>query len=169
MATTTSNDIIDIIIDLIKKNIPTDRYKSIWYGDPLNIPNRLYPALTVFVTPISTSLGRTQNDRENQIVVIKQLIDKRMIIKDNQWEVFGLRLLRDWLFKKGTDGKYADGTLYKLLRENHSLIDSSGNQRIQYQEDFNTEFQIDIDPAITTYESTTTFTVSREISVDNRT
>ena len=169
MATTTSNDIIDIIKDLIEQNIPKDRYESIWYGDPLNIPNKLYPSLTIFGESVTTSLGRTQNDREDQVITIKQLIDKRMIIKHDQYEVFGLKLLREWLFGKGTDGKYADDTLYKLFREKHSLTDSNGNQRIQFQQDFSTTFQIDIDPAITTYESTTTFTVSREVVVDNRT
>jgi len=169
MATTNSNDIIDIIIDLIKLNIPKDRYKTIWYGDPLNIPNRSFPSLTVFGQNVETSLGRTQCDKETQTIVIKQLIDKRQILKDNHQEVFGLRLLRKWLFGKDSNGQYNTDTLYYLLRNKFSLTDSDGDARIEFQDGFNTEFQIGIEPTITTYESTTSFTVTRSINMNSRT
>ena len=168
MATTTSNDIIDMIIDLIRQNIPKSRYKAIFYGDPLNVPQRLYPALTVMEVSNEAGLGATQKDVENHTIAIKQLIDKRMIVKDSRQEVFGLRLLRDWAFGKDENGKYKPESLYGLLRTKFHFPDSTGAPRILTQEPMNTEFQIDIDPAVTTYESTTTFVVQRRVNVDTR-
>lgn len=136
------NDIVDIIVDLLKTNLGDvggGFFKQFYNGDPDLIALSDMPCVTVKLENTDTESITTGQDIEHHTVVIKLVASKRSEFNKAPDEVTIERTLRQYAAGRDvTTNQIADNTVVGILRKYYTMNNKTHGQIVfstQYPEE----------------------------------
>jgi len=123
------NDIVDLIVELLRDNLGTTFFKEYYNGDPELIALSMMPCVTVKVEDTEITSISTAQDMERHTVLIKLVASKRNEFNKSANEVTIERTLRQ--LASGRDkstNRIADTTVVGILRKYYSIDSKTHGQ-----------------------------------------
>lgn len=167
---TDSKDIVDIVTDIFRENLPKSMVKEFFYGDILNPNLHNVPVMAIMPVSVDRPLNMNCTDMETTTLLIRYIVSKPANIRNPKAGAGGVKLLREYMEGKNPDGTDKENTIMGVLRRKFSLPDEDGNPRILTQEGATITYNSLVDQDVTqrTYEASIEVTMQRNIAVDNR-
>ena len=125
------NDIIDIVVELLKDNLGDAFFTEFYNGDPELIALSSMPCVTVKLESTPLESITTMQDIEHHTVLIKLVASKRNEFNKSADEVTIERTLRQ--LAAGRDlstNRIADTTVVGILRKNYTMGDKTHGQLV---------------------------------------
>jgi len=123
------NDIVDIIVELLRDNLGDAFFKEFYNGDPELIGLSSMPCVTVKLENTDTTSISTAQDLERHTVLIKLVASKRNEFNKSANEVTIERTLRQYAAGRDfSTNRIADTTVVGILRKNYSMGEKTHGQ-----------------------------------------
>lgn len=111
-----------LVLELLRDNLPSGKFKGFYNGDPLAIPQSSLPCICVSNQASRYEFGPTGHDENNRVIVIKAVFNKKDVFGKSP-EQANLELLIENSVE-GIDeetGELSQQTIVGILRRNTNL------------------------------------------------